>query len=438
MNFKYIIGLIVAVSVFSSCDKYLDVEPKGIVIPKRFEEFNAILNAEINTNCYPDHLAYASDDLYAPHTLVAPDPLANAYFWRETIDVDNDGTPAIWGPLYRQIYNTNIIINNIAAVTDASEEKKKQLLGEALAERANAHFVLVTAFTKAYDPATAANLPGIPWVTYTDVTTATPPRTTLQETMDHILADLKDAEGYLSTNRLNKTRFNKAVVQAILSRVYLYMGSFAEAKKYADLAMKEPHEIIDYNEYTYPMQDKNTELLWLRTTTYHALIFDLHYSNDLVNMFAADDLRMDVFGYFYNGLYMRLENYWGVYGIRFSELMLTQAEALAHANDLDGALKILNELRVLRIESSAYQPLVSANKAEVLNWVLSERRRELAFGSTRWMDMKRLAKLGLGTPARRQSINHEDLLSIDPATYTYTFEIPSRVLMFNPGMPKNF
>ncbi|MDR2285305.1 MAG: RagB/SusD family nutrient uptake outer membrane protein [Sphingobacterium sp.] len=440
MNFKYILGLIVAVSMFSSCDKYLEVEPKGIVIPKRFEEFNAILNAEINTNCYPDHLAYASDDVYAPHPLIAQDPLANAYFWREIIDVDNDAAPAIWGPLYRQIYNTNIIINNIGAVTDASEEKKKQLLGEALAERANAHFVLVTAFTKAYDPATAGRLPGIPWVTYTDVTTATPPRTTLQETMGLILADLKDAEGYLSTSRLNKTRFNKAVAQAILSRVYLYMGNFEEARKYAELALKEPHKIIDYNNYPSPSpsQDKNTEILWLRTTTYRVLIYDLRYSNDLVNTFAADDLRMKLFAFLNNGTYMRLDNYWGLYGIRFSELKLTQAEALAQANDLDGALKILNELRALRIASPSYQPVVSTNKTEVLKWVLSERRRELAFGSNRWMDMKRLAKLGLGEPARRQSVDHKDLLSIDPATYSYTFEIPSRVLIFNPGMPKNF
>lgn len=438
MNFKYILGFIVAVSMFSSCDKYLEVEPKGIVIPKRFEEFNAILNAEINTNCYPDHLAYASDDVYAPHSLIAQDPLANAYFWRDIIDVDNDATPAIWGPLYRQIYNTNIIINNIAAVTDASEDKKKQLLGEALAERANAHFVLVTAFTKAYDPATAGSLPGIPWVTYTDVTTATPPRTTLQETMNHILTDLKEAEGYLVSNRLNKTRFNKAVVQAILSRVYLYMGDFEKAKNYADLALKEPHEIIDYNTYAYPTQEKNTEILWLRTTTYHVLIYDLRYSSDLVNTFSANDLRMKLFSYFLDGTYMRLDNYWGLYGIRFSELKLTQAEAMVQAGNLDGALKILNDLRVLRIAKSSYQLLVSTDKSEVLNWVLAERRRELAFGSNRWMDMKRLAKLGLGAKATRKSIDHKDLLTIDPATYSYTFEVPSRVLMFNPGMPKNF
>lgn len=439
MNFKYILGLIVAVSMFSSCDKYLDVEPKGIVIPKRFEEFNGILNAEINTNCYPDYLVYASDDIQASYSPTAQDPAANAYFWKSVIDVDNDATPAVWGSLYRQIYNTNIIINNIAGVTDANEVQKKRLLGEALVERANAHFVLATAFTKAYDPATAGSLPGIPWVTYTDVTTKTPERSTLQATFELILNDLKEAESYLDANRSNKARINKAVAQAVLSRVYLYMGNFSDAEKYATLALKEPHEIIDYNAYPYPVQEEDSEMLWLRTTTDYIMNYYVYYSNDLLNHFGASDLRLDLLAYHVGDRqYVRMENGYGMYGIRFSELKLTQAEALAQANDLDGALAVLNELRALRIADYAYAPIVSSDKDEVIEEILNERRRELAFGSARWMDMKRLAKMGLGAKATRQSADFEDILSIDPATYSFTFEIPSRVLLFNPGMPKNF
>lgn len=444
MNFKYIIGLLIAASIFSSCDKYLDVEPKGIVIPKKFEEFNGILNAEINTNSFPDHMAYLSDDIHASYSPVAQDPFANVYFWKSNIDVDNDASPAIWGTLYRQIYNTNIIINNIEQATDASEVQKKRLLGEALVERANAHFNLVTVFSKVYDPSTAQTLPGIPWVTYTDVTNMTPERSTLQATMDLIIADLKEAEGYLGSVRLNKTRTNKAVAQAVLSRVYLYMGNFGEAKKYAELALEEPHELRNYNGfysvYEFPAQEEDSEILWLKTTTDYALNYYLNYSNDLINLFEPDDLRLIIQAqdYYGDGWYLHEENGWGMYGIRFSELKLTQAEALVHDNDLGGALDIINELRALRIADYAYEPIVSSDKSEVLEWVLTERRKELAFGSSRWMDMKRLAKLGLGSKATRQSSDREDLLSIDPTTYSFTFEIPSRVLMFNPGMPKNF
>ena len=162
MKTKYIITLFIATCLLASCDKYLDVEPKGIVIPEKFDEFYGILNAEIHTNSFPDHLAYASDDVHTSFSVSAQDPNANAYFWKSIIDEDNDASPAIWGTLYRQIYNTNIIINNVMDAVGGSEAQKKQLLGEALAERANAYFYLVTVFTKAYDPVTAANLPGIP------------------------------------------------------------------------------------------------------------------------------------------------------------------------------------------------------------------------------------------------------------------------------------
>lgn len=444
MNFKYITGIIVGALFFASCDKYLDVEPKGIVIPKRFEEFDGVLNAQVNTDSYPEYFVYASDDIHTTFSTTAQEPKTNAYFWKSLIDVDNESSPAIWGSLYRQIYNANIIINSVMQVTDASEEKKRNLLGEALAERANAHFYLLTAFSKAYDKATANSLPGVPWVTYIDVTTKSPERSTLQATLDLIIADLKTAEGYLGATRLNKARINKAVAQAMLSRVYLYMENYTEAKKYATLALEAPHQFNDYNgiysAYMLPAQETDPEILFLRASTDYIMNFYINYSNDLINLFEPDDMRMMVHAvdYYGEGWYSREDNGWGMYGIRFVELKMTQAEALVHENDLEGALDIINEIRALRIADYAYEPIVSTDKNEVLELVLSERRKELAFGSARWLDMKRLAKQGLGTKATRQSADMQDILSIDPATYTFTFEIPSSVLMFNPGMPKNF
>lgn len=438
MKFRNIIGVVIATALFTSCNKFLDVEPKGIVIPKTFQEYDLILNSPVNTNSYPDALVYASDDVFAELSLSAPDPNANAYFWNRIIDVNNDDSPAIWGGFYRQIYNTNIIINNVESSTGASDRQKKQLLGEALADRAFAHFNVLTVFTKIYNPQTAGDLPGIPWVTYTDVTNKTPGRSTLQATLDLIINDLKTAENYLEANRINKTRINKSVAQAMLSRVYLYMGNFAEANKYATLALQEPHEILNYNDYYVPQQEESPEILLLRTSNDSPLIYYLGYSKDLLSIFQPDDLRMELLAYPTGpDSYMRFDG-WGMYGIRFAELMFTQAEFLVRQNDLDGALSIINEIRELRIADYAYEPLESSDKAEVLNWVLEERRRELAFGSARWVDMKRLAAEGLGSISTRYTADGEALISIDPSKYSYTYEIPSRVLMFNPGMPTNF
>lgn len=437
MKLKNIIGVVLAVALFTSCNKYLDVDPKGIVIPKKFNEFDQILNSETNTNLYPIPFVYASDDVFADLSTSVVSPFTNTYFWRQIIDINNNDESAIWGPFYRQIYNTNIIINNILTVTDASEAKKQHLLGEALVERAYAHFNVLTAFTKAYNPSTASELPGIPYVTYTDVTNKTPGRSTLQATLDLIIADLKKAEDLLTANRQSKLRVNKTVAQAILSRVYLYMGDYAQAMKYADLVLGSPHEILDYNYYEYPYLMDNPEYLFVQSTTDPDMTMGLFfYSKSLYDLYNPDDLRTMFFSYSEGGAVYYFGDF--MYGIRFSEFLLTKMEILARNNNVAEALNMLNDFRQLRIADYAYEPLESTDQAEVLKWILDERRCELAFGSTRWIDMKRLAANGLGEISTRYTVDGKELVSIDPSTYSYTFEIPSRVLLFNPDMQKNF
>ncbi len=444
MKLKYIYISLLSLGLLSSCDKYLDVEPKGIIIPNKLDDYDKLLNSPTTTNSFSQYLIYASDDIHTDFTTNAVDPKTNIYFWKTILDTDNDASPVIWTEFYRQIYNANIIINNVGKAVDGSESRKNQLLAEALTNRAEAHFNLLTAFSKAYDDKTAGSLPGIPWVTYTDVTNKTPSRSTLQATLNLIIKDLQYAEGLLSNTRLNKTRVNKAVASAVLTRVYLYMGNYEEVAKYAELALKEPHSFRNYNDYfsvyEFPSEETDPEILWLRASTDDAQIYYLNYANDLLNLYGPDDLRGVLFPADYYGLgwYMKQTTGWGNFGISFMEMKLSQAEALAHQNKLTPALAIINEIRELRTAADAFKPFASGNKEEVIKAILLERRKELAFGSNRWMDMKRLAKQGRGSKSIRQSVDFENLISIDPNSFEYTFEIPSRVLMFNPDMQKNF
>lgn len=468
MKLKHITHIIVAGSLlFASCDNYLDVEPKGIVIPKKYAEYDGIFNAEVFTNSVADQLIYISDDVHLEYSNTAQDPDANAYYWNPTIDINNDASPAIWGPLYRQIYNSNIVINGVLDAEGGTLTNKNHLLGEAKANRALAHFFLLTVFAKAYDASTAATLPGVPWVTSVDVTNVTPDRSTIQATIDLIINDLKEAEALLTNNRLNKTRINKAAAQAILSRVYLYIGNYDEAHRYATLALNEPHEFRDLNTVgfyydhmftpfptdhfalsyvfePYYDEEKDPEILLLRTSTSDAINTIFQYSNELlqINTSAVDegDLRPVSYtdNWTFNGWYNRAYTGRGNYGITFMELKLTQAEALAHQDDLAGAVAILNEIKDIRYDAFRSTPYTVTNKEDIIDNVLKERRVELAFGSNRWMDMKRLAKQGRGSVSTRLANDFTELKKIDPSTFEYTFEIPSRVLMFNPNMKKNF
>ena len=56
---------------------------------------------------------------------------------------------------YRAAFQANAVIDGVADADDDSSEDKRQILGEAYAMRAYAHFDLVNLYGKPYDPQTA-------------------------------------------------------------------------------------------------------------------------------------------------------------------------------------------------------------------------------------------------------------------------------------------
>lgn len=427
----------------TSCEKYLDVEPKGIVIPKDVADLDGILNSYTSVQSYPAHMLYFTDEVYANFSTVENNPSANAYFWAPQLNSDVESPPAVWSTLYRCIYNTNVIIRKVDGST-GDAVKKQQLLGEALTLRAAYFFDLLTVYSKAYNASTASGDPGIPIMQSVDVTEATPPRSSVQAAFDTIISNLNTAIEILPATNLNRSRANKYTAYALLSRVYLYMENYTQSAIFADKAMETPHEILDYNEYFSPWEmpepDLNPEYLWTRLTDDVAAIFYLNYSPDLINAYAPDDNRFLLYAadYYGTGEYFWAGAGFGAYGISFPELYLNKAECLAHNDNIDEAMQILNDLRIKRLSIYSYEPVEAATKAEAIAHILHERKLELAFKGTRWMDMKRLDKQGLMPTVERSDIFTGEILETLPANSPrYTFEIPSRVILFNPGMEQN-
>lgn len=442
--FHLVLLFTLAVAV-ASCKKYLDVIPKGVVIPEKVSEFDLLLNSEPVTTSFPEQMMYASDDVHAPYSKVDDNPDANAYFWKTQLNNSVEANPAIWGPLYRSIYNTNVVIKNVLNAKDGSEVKRKQVFGEALAFRAAYYFDLATVYSKAYSASTAASDLGIPLVSSIDVTEKTPPRSSLQATFDTIISNLKTASEYLPQANRSNARLNKYSAFGLLSRVYLYMQDYTNAALYAGKSLEGTNDLLDYNNYfagyELPVSEDNPEVLWHRLPNNIAAIFYITYSNELIETFSPDDLRLqllaqDFYGigeYYYGG-----PDY-GSYGINVPEIMLNKAEALVHIDKADEAIDIINEIRSKRISADTYSPLTASGNAEALEIVLKERRWELALKGTRWMDMKRLDAQGkMPAVHRKDSGTGETLETLAPKSTHYTFEIPSRVLLFNPNMVKNF
>lgn len=138
----------------------------------------------------------------------------------------NSRASSIWSNGYRAIIGCNKVINT---AQEGKDEATDQLIGENYFLRAYVYFELVNTFGRPYTQG-RQNL-GVPVKTSTDVNDL-PPRATVGEVYDRVLADLKKAET-LMTDNSNHVRATKIAAQALLSRVYLYMGDNQKAADYA-------------------------------------------------------------------------------------------------------------------------------------------------------------------------------------------------------------
>ncbi|WEK18293.1 MAG: RagB/SusD family nutrient uptake outer membrane protein [Candidatus Pedobacter colombiensis] len=427
----------------ASCKDFLEVKPKGVILPEKLSDYENMLNSPTMTQTFPSALMYCTDDYYGEYSPVAPSIDANMFLWRREIDLNDQVSPAIWGLLYRVIYDANVIVKNAMQTKDAPEQRKKEVLGEALLVRSDAYFTLLTVFAKAYDPATAGADPGLPLVTSSDVTGSTPPRSGLRATLDTIVNNTMMASEYLPLSNLNRYRGTKAAAYGLLSRIYLYMADYPNAAKYAELGLKANHQLLDYNTYTnkngMPVTDLNPEILWQRASEYYGVPAFLLYSDDLKTYFNATDLRYSLLtSTNAKGLNRAVPPGRANFGITFQELYLNVAEAAARGNDVPKAMETVNKIRKKRIKTVNYQDLTAGNSEAALAIVLAERRRELAYSGQRWMDMKRLDREGRMSEVIR--VNKKSgviLTTLKPHSKEYTFQIPTRVRRFNPQMEIN-
>lgn len=144
-------------------------------------------------------------------------------------------TEQFWQGAYKVIYAANAIIEKI---TDGTSAQLDQLKGENLYLRAMAHFDLVRLFGRPYLQGNGNN-PGV--VIKDNTRDDRPARSTVKAVYDFVIADLQKAASLMTVNK-NAAFASKAVAEALLARVYLYMGDNANALKYAE-------KVISSNRY---------------------------------------------------------------------------------------------------------------------------------------------------------------------------------------------
>lgn len=312
-------------------------------------------------------------------------------------------------------------------LSDAVEAKAKieQYAAESKVLRALAHFDLVRIYGKPYTEDQGASL-GVPLVTGVLESNAKPARSTVAEVYTQVVKDLTEA---ISSNALaTETKPGYVSVwgaKAILSRVYLNMGDYANALSVAEDIIKNSGEALWTRDQYFKAWDASTpnesEFLFRLNVAGSTDNNDLNSIGNLqqrdgykemvatkkfVDMLTSDpkDVRNNMFlpatapkeveAYGTNKVFLNklrgqggnLRNVTIVPIIRLSEVYLTAAECAFRNNDKTKAVEYLNELVKNRTTTEA--SLATVDNI-TLDRILIERRKELIGEGQRYFDALR-------------------------------------------------
>lgn len=334
-----------------------------------------------------------------------------------------------WKSPYIVIGRANRIIAAAegGALSDAAEAKATidQYAAEAKVLRALAHFDLVRIYGKPYTEDQGASL-GVPLVTGVLESNAKPARSTVAEVYTQVVKDLTEA---ISSNALaTETEPGYVSVwgaKAILSRVYLNMGDYANALSVAEDIIKNSGAALWTRDQYFKAWDASTpnesEFLFRLNVAGSTDSNDLNGIGNLqqregykemvatkkfVDMLTSDpkDVRNDMFlpataakevaTYGTNKVFLNklrgqggnLRNVTIVPIIRLSEVYLTAAECAFRNNDKTKAVEYLNDL--VKNRTTTMASLATVDNI-TLERILIERRKELIGEGQRYFDALR-------------------------------------------------
>ena len=331
----------------------------------------------------------------------------------------NSNVSGIWQVHYQVITRANKVIANVGKVPGLTDADKNQYVGEAKFLRALAYLQLVNQFAQPFQVSNGTNL-GVPLVLddFTGEITY-PARATVNQVHDQIKKDLTEAAAALppsySTGVDTRGRATKGAANALLSRLYLYREEWANAVTAARAAITGPYTLAtDYTFY-----DKNTaeDVFTIQNSATDngrtgsggwAAYFsptavggrgDAPFSANLAAAYEAEtgDKRYllkrtgtaadAVTSAFTTKFPDAVNNSDNSPVIRITEVYLNLAEALAQQTALSPeAVTILNNLRN---RAGLLPKLVFTSKQGLIDAILLERRKELAFEGFRRMDLLR-------------------------------------------------
>lgn len=388
--------------------------------------------------------------------------------WNQNVASTNDFVNNVWSAGYTAINASNILIFKLQSTVNVVPDSVAKLyIAEAKFIRALSYLSLIQTYAKPY----AFNPKGLglplrlmPISSSGNNDLA---RSTVEEVYAQILKDLNEAETGLpvaySTALLNTSRAKKSTAIALKSRVYLIQGDYEnvakEAKKLVSASAPFQYSAGSLTHrlesnfatifggsylgteaiFSIPFANTTTEtppsqsalafnyvaqpIIFLTTagvSSHPALNTPSDARAGLISTNAARQKLLRKF----NITTAPFRDYVPV--IRYAEVLLNYAEAVANMNDLTTATALLKAVRN-RSNSSYVFPEADLNSKEALiNTILTERRIELLGEGFRLFDLQRKLQT---LPAKTGSIGSAPLVLLTSSNYIWP--IPSGEISAN-------
>lgn len=342
-------------------------------------------------------------------------------FYNNSLVPTNADVADLWLYPYNAIYLANSIIEGVQASGTLPPVMRRQAVAEARFIRAFCHFYLVNYFGK------------VPLVLTTDLSrTATAPAAAADAVYAQIISDLTAARDSLGTDynwsNGDRMRANKWVATAMLARVYLYRGAWAQAEAAASEVISQQALYRITTDLNKVFLTGSNEAIWQLYTnvagyTYFASqmipsgisVPDYMLSTYLYNGFEAGDQRRAAWTgsvaingntYTYPAKYksLQFDNSESEVVMRLAEQYLIRAEARAKQDKLAEGRADIDVLR----HRAGLGDVVAADKDALLLAIEQERKVELfCEWGHRWLDLKRTGRantvLGTEKPAGWQA-----------------------------------
>ena len=428
--------------VLASCDRYLELEPaqdvsESIALTTDGNVKNVLrgaYNVHRRASVYGGNILRNAEllagdgEILWVGTFGGPRQIFNKQMFAENEDVT-----AQWLDSYNVINVTN---NVLSALDVVNEGDRARIEGEARFLRALCHFDLVRFYGLPYEAGSNNSQLGVPVIT-------TPTRgvnessfvsrNTVQQVYDQVIADLTAAAGLLPSN--NGVFATAGSANALLARVYLQMGRYAEARDIASAIIGSGRynltstyaaafnnsnpstEDIYFTQFT-NLDPTNSMTTFFSVPQFGGRDGDIDILNGHLNLYEEGDARRALFfegaGAIRSG---KWNNQFGIVNqIRLAEMYLIRAESNARLSTAVGATPTedINRIRA----RAELPPLANASLEDILR----ERRLELAHEGFKIHDIKRL----------RQNVGQRPYNAPE-----LVFPIPAREIEANSNLVQN-